>query len=138
MLGLFVACLAAFTMGLARAEGHGAAAADPNAPAFYAMEPLVVNLAQPDSKHYVQVSIAYQVANSGVAEQLKVYSPIIRSRAILVLSSKTKGEISNLQGRQRLMDELVDLARLSLPRTAAGANKTNGIDDVHFTGFVIQ
>ncbi|HEX4842775.1 MAG TPA: flagellar basal body-associated FliL family protein [Limnobacter sp.] len=105
-------------------------------PSFAVLDQFVVNLAEPDNTRYLQIGITYEVSTPQAAEEIKTYTPVIRSRILLVLSGKTVSDLTTIEGKQRLMDELVDLARV----TVHGDPKdpTRGIRDVHFSSFVIQ
>jgi flagellar protein FliL len=105
-------------------------------PAFIVMDPFVVNLANPDSARYLQIGITFEASNAKVAEEMKTYTPLIRSRILLVLSNKNVTQLTSIEGKQALMDELVDLARVSIPGDKK--DPTHGIRDVHFASFVIQ
>lgn len=103
---------------------------------FYDLEPVVVNLAAPDTDRYLQVTFTYEVDGQGTLENIKSYLPIIRSRALMVLSTKTVEDVSSLEGKNILLAQLLDAARYTLSET--GANAQQGIEDVHLTSFVIQ
>lgn len=105
-------------------------------PTFVVLDQFVVNLAEPDTTRYLQIGITYEISDAKVADEIKNYTPVIRSRILLVLSNKNVGDLTSIEGKQQLMDELVDLARV----TVRGDPKdpTRGIRDVHFSSFVIQ
>lgn len=103
---------------------------------FYDLEPVVVNLAAPDTDRYLQVTFAFEVDGQGTLDNIKSYLPIIRSRALMVLSTKTVEDVSSLEGKNMLMAQLLDAARYTLSETSPSAQK--GIEDVHLTSFVIQ
>ncbi|MFO1413503.1 MAG: flagellar basal body-associated protein FliL [Burkholderiales bacterium] len=117
-------------------EKHEAAKAEKKAPpTFVTLDPFTVNLQEEGgADHYLQVGIVYQVADAKTVDQLKAYMPVIRSKILLQLSSKRPSEISNLAGKQKLVDELVDTARKSLP----GETPERGIDGALLSSFVIQ
>ena len=100
-------------------------------PTFVIMEPIVMNVA--DSR-YLQVGITYQTTDAKAADNMKQYLPIIKSRILLLLSSKSLEELSTLNGKQLLADELLSLAR----DTVKYKFVNRGIIDVHFANFVIQ
>jgi len=58
-------------------------------PTFVVMDQFVVNLAEPDTTRYLQIGITYEVSGPAQAEEIKNYTPVIRSRILLVLSGKT-------------------------------------------------
>lgn len=105
-------------------------------PVFSVLDPFVVNLANPDDGRYLQIGITYELKGPAAAEEIKNYTPIIRSRILIVLSSKTVADLTSIEGKQRLMDELVDLARVTLH--GDGHDPSKGVRDVHFSSFVIQ
>jgi flagellar protein FliL len=105
-------------------------------PTFVVMDQFVVNLADPDSGRYLQIGITYELSNPASAEEIKTFTPVIRSRILLVLSGKNVASLTSIEGKQHLMDELVDLARVTIK--GDGKDPTRGIRDVHFSSFVIQ
>lgn len=105
-------------------------------PTFVVMDQFVVNLAEPDTTRYLQIGITYEVGGPAQAEEIKNFTPVIRSRILLVLSGKNVGDLTSIEGKQRLMDELVDLARVTIKGDPQ--DPTRGIRDVHFSSFVIQ
>jgi len=105
-------------------------------PAFVVMDPFVVNLAAPDSSRYLQIGITYETSGPAIADEMKVYTPVIRSRILLVLSGKNVEQLTSIEGKQLLMDELVDLARVTIQGDPKDPSR--GIRDVHFASFVIQ
>ncbi|MFN7834490.1 MAG: flagellar basal body-associated protein FliL [Burkholderiaceae bacterium] len=109
------------------AEKHGP-------PVFTQLEPFVVNLNDAGSERYLQVGIAFEVKDAKISELVKAYTPILRSRILLVLTSKEVKDVGTIEGKQKVMDELLDMAR----ETIAGPTKDKGIVDVHFSSFVIQ
>jgi len=103
-------------------------------PVFSALDPFVVNLADPGGERFLQIGISFEVKDNKVAELVKAYTPILRSRILMVLTSKEVAFVNTLEGKQQIMDELLDMAR----ETVQGKEKNKGILDVHFSSFVIQ
>lgn len=104
-------------------------------PIYHAMQPFVVNLAAPDNKNYLQIALSYDLRNKTTAENMQKIDPMLRSRIIMTLQEKTLAGLQSSESRQKLMDELIEVARLSLPRSQ---DPTRGVMNVHFTSFVIQ
>lgn len=116
-------------------DKHAAKAEKKAPPAFVTLEPFTVNLQQEDgAEHYLQVGIVYQVAESHAGDQMKAYMPVIRSRILLALSSKKPSDLTSLEGKQKLVNELVETARQSMP----GETPERGIDGALLSSFVIQ
>ena len=107
---------------------------------FTALEPFTVNLADPGREHYLQIGLTYEVHAADVGEALKAQMPLIRSRVLLLLTSRTADELASPQGKAKLASELVSLARAALAEsTTPGAkNAEAGVTDVHFASFIIQ
>lgn len=130
---------AAYTMLAKPADGQAAEekVEEPTGPpTFVVMDQFVVNLAEPDSTRYLQIGITYEVGGPSTSEEIKNFTPVIRSRILLVLSGKNVGNLTSIEGKQQLMDELVDLARVTIKGDPK--DPTRGIRDVHFSSFVIQ
>ena len=107
---------------------------------FTALDPFTVNLADREREHYLQIGLTYEVENNEIADEVKAQMPLIRSKILLLLTSKTAAELSTPEGKARLAAQLVVLARAPLEGSKApGAQKPDrGIADVHFSAFIIQ
>ena len=100
-------------------------------PVFLNLDPFVVNLAGSDN--YLQVGVVYAVTSPEIAEAIKARLPAVRSRVLLRLSSKTVGELTSLEGKQKLTDEILEDAKVSLDEA-----QRKGVVTMHFSAFVIQ
>ncbi len=103
-------------------------------PVFVAMEPFTVNLQQESVDQYLQVAFTLQVASQEQVEQIKLYMPLVRSRILLLLSSKKASELVSADGKKKLQEEI--LAQVKLPFTPQAAPQA--VSGVLFTSFVIQ
>jgi flagellar FliL protein len=111
-------------------ESHESA----KAPVFLVLDPFTVNLQQENGDQYLQVAMTVQVADSKQSDDIKVYLPQVRSRVLMVLSSKKASEINTPDGKKQLADDII--AQIKKPFSEKGpAQKVN---DVFFTSFVIQ
>ncbi|MBL8384070.1 MAG: flagellar basal body-associated protein FliL [Burkholderiales bacterium] len=108
--------------------------------AFIALDPFTVNLADASRDHYLQIGLTYEVYSSDVDAALKAQMPLLRSRILLLLTSKSSDELAQPDGKGKLAGELVTLARAALASSqAAGVqNPDRGVVDVHFSAFIIQ
>jgi flagellar FliL protein len=106
----------------------------PKPPVFVAMEPFTVNLQPEASEQYLQVQFTIQVADEKQVELIKLYMPLVRSRLLLLLSSKKPSELSTPEGKKKLQDEIV--AAIKQPFTPQ--SPPQGVTGVFFTSFVIQ
>ena len=115
-------------------ESHAEEKVEAKAPTFVVIEPFVVNLQQETGDQYLQVAMTLQVPDGQTAEALKLYMPQVRSRLLMVLSSKKASELLTGEGKRRLTDEIID----QLGEPFSGKGKGPQINDVFYTSFVIQ
>jgi flagellar protein FliL len=115
-------------------KGEEAEKVDTRPPVFVVMEPFTVNLQHETADQYLQVALTLQVGDQEQVEQIKLYMPQIRSRILLLLSSKKPSEISTAEGKKKLADEIA--TQIKLPVVSKG--KATVVNDVFFTSFVIQ
>ncbi len=101
-------------------------------PVFVELEPFTVNL-QPDGQ-FLQATFNLQVEDEIVAEELKLYMPLIRSRLLLMLSNKTSTNLAQQEGKTTLVTEMKELIEQPFSKGA----KPLKIDNVFITSFVIQ
>ncbi len=116
----------------AAADAHKAA--PPKPPVFVNMEPFTVNLQHENGDQYLQVAFTLQVADEAQVELLKLYMPLIRSRILLLLSTKKPSELATEEGKKKLQDEII--AKAKQPFTPQ--SPPQAVTGVFFTSFVIQ
>ncbi len=100
-------------------------------PVFLPLDPFVVNLS--GSENYLQVGVVYAVETNEILESIKAQLPAVRSRVLLRLSSKTVADLTSLEGKQKLTEEILEDARASLSEP-----QKKSVLDMHFSAFVIQ
>lgn len=111
---------------------HKAEPAKPSV--FVALEPFVVNLQSESGDKFLQVSMTLQVPDEEQANLIKLNMPQVRSRLLMLLSSKEATEILAAEGKEQLMEDIVN--QIKLPFVAKGTpQKVNG---VFFTSFIVQ
>jgi flagellar FliL protein len=107
----------------------------PKPPVFLAMDQFTVNLQHENNgDQFLQVAFTLQVADQEQVEEIKQYMPLVRSRLLLLLSSKKASEISSVEGKKQLSEEII--AQIKQPFTPKG--KSHEVAGVFFTSFVIQ
>jgi flagellar FliL protein len=105
------------------------------APVFVAMEPFTVNLqSESGNDQFLQVTFTLQVPDAAQEESIKNFMPQVRSRLLFLLSSKKASEISTVEGKKKLTEDII--TTVNQPFTPKGAPQT--VSDVFFTSFVIQ
>lgn len=107
----------------------------PKPPVFIVVEPFTVNLTPGEAgDQYLQVALTLQVADQAQVDRIKLYMPQVRSRLLMLLSSKKASEISSVEGKKKLSEEII--AQVTEPFIAGGDPQL--VSDVFFTSFVIQ
>jgi len=97
---------------------------------LWAMESMIVNLADAGGERYLKVAMQFEINSPEVARELEAVKPKIKDMAIDLLSSKNYADLADNAGKQRLREELMLKANSIL---------TQGkITKVYFTEFVIQ
>jgi flagellar FliL protein len=104
------------------------------APVFLPLEPFTVNLQSDGNDKYLQASITLQVPDEEQINLIKLNMPQVRSRLLLLLSSKDASEILTAEGKEKLIEEIVE--QINLPFTPKG--EPQKVSSVFFTSFVIQ
>ncbi|TFW27148.1 flagellar basal body-associated protein FliL [Massilia arenosa] len=133
-----------FTKGSADAEETGGAhkgdkkkkKSDKDHPAVYVvLEQFTVNL-QPENgaDQYLQLACTLQVNSPEQEELLKANMPKVRSRILLLLSGKKASEISSVEGKKKLAEEIIKVS--NEPFVEHG--EPQEVSDVLFTSFIIQ
>ena len=117
------------------AESKAAAAVDHSQPpVFIVMEPFTVNLQTDGIEQFLQVSFTLQTFDQAQVELIKLYMPQVRSRLLLLLSSKKASDILTADGKKKLADEIT--AQVNEPFAKGMPKQT--VSNVFFTSFVIQ
>ena len=107
---------------------------------FATLDPFTVNLRGTGSEHFLQTSIVFEVSGTEVSEAIKANMPLIRGKALLLLSSKTAEDLATTEGKVKLAAELVAVARYAVQGTPAlgSTPPEKAITDAHFSSMIIQ
>lgn len=104
------------------------------APVFLALDTFTVNLQPDPDEKFLQTDVSLQVASPEASEAIKLQMPALRSRLLMLLTSKSASEISTVEGKQQLSEEIV--AEMNKPLVEGG--KPQEVLSVFFTSFVVQ
>jgi flagellar FliL protein len=118
----------------AHAEKPKAAAAQAQEPVFVPMEAFTVNLQSENGEQFLQTGFTLQLADQKQVELIKMYMPHVRSRLLLLLSSKKASDILTTEGKKQLAQEIIDVIKKPFVPHGPSVNVTG----VLFTSFVVQ
>ena len=143
-----------FFMARGNADGDHNFRVSTEPPVFLPLDQFTVNLQSADSQQFLQVAMTLKVAGQDVADAITAQLPEVRSRVLLLLSSKKASELLSLEGKTKLA---ADIARaIEVPISLAeqahkGTVKANGkgkktagapapqrVLAVFFTHFIVQ
>jgi len=105
---------------------------EPKEPVYVVLDPFTVNLS--GGGQYLQMGITLQMDDEKDGVRLKKYLPSVRSRLLLLLSSKSADEISDEEGKQALRTEIKE----ALEKPFAEGAEPPKLVEVLFTAFVVQ
>ena len=80
---------------------------------FVTLEPFTVNLADEEDR-FAQVAVVLEVINNETAEEIKTLMPAVRSKILLLLSSKQSRDLLSIAGMKQLANEIAETASRSV------------------------
>jgi flagellar FliL protein len=123
------------------AEGEGAEGEDGEQPAEPLAEPLyaplnppmVVNFAN-DPDGFMQVEVQVMAREKSVIDAVKNNEPAIRNALIMLYGGKTRDDVTNRDGKEKLRAETLEEVR----RIVAPYTGDQEVEDVYFTSLIAQ
>jgi flagellar FliL protein len=103
-------------------------------PEYVSIESFTVNLQPETGEQYLQIAFTLQVRNEKDGEAIKSNMAKLRSRVLMLLSGKKASEISSVDGKRQLANEI--LAAVRQPFVDKG--EPQQVSDVLYTAFIIQ
>jgi flagellar FliL protein len=82
---------------------------------FLPVDQFTVNLQPEEGQQYLQVAMTLKVVDQAAADSIKAQMPEVRSRVLLLLSSKKPSQLVTLDGKNKLIEEIVLEVEGSLP-----------------------
>lgn len=104
---------------------------DEHPPVYEKLDTFTVNLSD---EAYLQTEIQLLVADAKVQEKIKARMPEVRDSLIRLLSSKTSEELSQVEGKAKLAEEV----QKSVNEVLGVRKKSKGVKKVLFAAFIIQ
>jgi flagellar protein FliL len=89
-------------------------------PVFVKLEPFTVKLQSEAGESYLQTTPELRVLDAPLGDKIKQYTPEIRHRVLLILSSKKSADVATSQGVQQLSNEI----RVAINRIIDGPKET--------------
>jgi flagellar FliL protein len=109
------------------ADGEGGAA---SAKSVHVLDNVVLNPAASGGTRFLLLSVAFELKNAAVLEEMKSRDAELRDVVLVTLGSKTVEQLSDMSSREPLKAELRAAAEKSF--------KKGGIKRIYFPQFVIQ
>lgn len=102
---------------------------------YFPFEPsFVVNFSDGKSIRFLQLTIEIMTYEEAVIEDVKKHMPVIRNNLIMMLSNLNYEVINSVAGKRKLQNEaLMEIRSILLEKTGR-----EGVEEVYFTGFVMQ
>lgn len=113
-------------------EAEAEAPAEPQKPIgeIFALEPFVVNLADPKGKRYLKIKIELELETPEAVAKAQLVSPKLRDTVIMMLTSLAFEEVMTPEGKIRIRDELHERFNQIM--------KPERVKNIFFTEFVVQ
>lgn len=98
--------------------------------AVYPLEPLIVNIHDGAELRYLKIKMEFEIKSPEAKSEIDPYLAPMQDAILVLLSGKQMGEISTVEGKNRLKDEIMaGVGRIVPP---------GKITRVYFTDFVMQ
>src|SRR5688572_26942185 len=91
---------------------------------FLPLDQFTVNLQPEDGQQFLQTSLTLKVSEQDVSDAIKAQMPEVRSRLLFLLSSKKPSQLSSLEGKNKLSEEILREVEAVLPPAKTKARKT--------------
>lgn len=82
---------------------------------FLPLDQFTVNLQPEEGQQFLQVAMTLKVVDQHVADAIKAAMPEVRSRVLLLLSSKKPSQLSSLDGKNKLAEEVIHEVEQTMP-----------------------
>lgn len=98
------------------ADGEEEVKVDNKPPVFLTIDQFTVNLQPEDGQQFLQVAMTLKVADPAVGDAIKARMPEVRSRILLLLSSKKPSQLITPEGKLKLAEEIAAEVEAPLPK----------------------
>lgn len=108
---------------------HGSNPEQPLGP-IYSLETFIVNLADKGGNRYLRVTMDLELGSSGLEAEVTKRLPQVRDSILMILPSKRFDDISSVEGKIALRDEILEKLN--------GLLTLGKITNIYFKEFVVQ
>lgn len=105
-------------------------------PRYFALESMVVNLADPGGNRFVQLSITLELGDAKTENVLRQMMPAIRSRLLLLVSQRSADDLLGNEGKKALADDIRSEVSNILQLSTSG--NSSSIERVLFNSLIVQ
>ena len=103
-------------------------------PIYLSLNPaFLVNFDHNGTIRYLQVEMQVMARDQEIIDKVQVNMPAVRNKVILLLSDQKYDDVSTVEGKDKLRQEV-----LTAVNEALQFSGKNALDEVFFTSFVIQ
>ncbi len=114
----------------AEGEGEPEAPAAPKIGPIHALDTFIVNLADEGGARYLRTTMKLELADDQSLNFVEERLPLIRDSILMTLPTKKYEDISTVEGKKTLRDELI--AKLNVIMVPGS------VSNIYFTEFVVQ
>jgi flagellar protein FliL len=91
---------------------------------FLPLEQFTVNLQPEEGQQFLQATMTLKVSEQDIADAIKAQMPEVRSRVLFLLSSKKPSQLATVEGKNKLIEELMQEVEATLPLAKGKAKKS--------------
>jgi flagellar FliL protein len=105
------------------AAGHAEKPVAEAPPIFMPVDQFTVNLNPEGGEQFLQAAFSLRVTDSEVVDAIKLRLPDVRNRILLLLSSKKAAELTTVEGKQKLAEEIMQASNEAIAPSFPVAKK---------------
>ncbi len=111
-------------------EGEGAAAAEMAGPQNIEFKPFIANLGDGGGKRFLKLTMSVEAETLELAAEINQKMPQFRDLILMLLSSLSYDDISTLDGKMRLRNQMLNRINTQL--------SSGKVKNIYFSEFVVQ
>ena len=101
-----------------------------NTKAMFSLDPLIVNIHDGPELRYLKIRLEFELKSAEAKEEIAPLLPPIQDSILMILSGKQMGDITTIEGKNKLKEEIMANVNKIVP--------PGKITRVYFTDFVVQ